>query len=139
MDLKLTTEQQVKVTIKPVSETGQPAKVDGAPTWEVASGECTVKAADDGLSAIITAADAAGDSEISVSADADLGSGVITITDAIRVTVRGPQAKALGLFAEDPTPKDEGTPGARPATATAAKPAAKSPTAPAGAAFSAKK
>lgn len=105
MDITITNEQQVVVTLKPVSAKGRPMTLDGAPTWAVASGECTVVPAADGLSATIISGDNAGDSEITVSADADLGSGVTTISDAIRVTVNGAQAQNLGLIASAPTDK----------------------------------
>lgn len=105
MDIVLTNEQQVKVTLAPVTSKGKPAPLDGAPTWAVASGTCTLNVAPDGLSAVIVSGDNAGDSEITVSADADLGAGVVTVSDAIRVTVNGAQAQSLGLTAEPPTTK----------------------------------
>lgn len=105
MDLKLTTDQQVTVTIKPQSAKGKPVKIDGAPVWSVTAGSCTVDTAPDGMSAVIVSSDDAGDSEVTVSADADLGAGVITISDAIRVTVLGAQAQSLGLTAGVPENK----------------------------------
>lgn len=105
MDIKLTTDQQVTVTIKPQSAKGKPVKIDGAPVWSVTAGSCTVDTAPDGMSATIVSSDDAGDSEVTVSADADLGAGVITISDAIRVTVLGAQAQSLGLTAGTPENK----------------------------------
>src|SRR5262245_45119970 len=105
LDLNITNEQQVKVTLKPVTATGKPAPVDGAPTWEVISGNSTVNPASDGMSADLISSDDPGDTEILVKADADLGAGVIEISDIVRLHVAGALAANLGLSAGDPTPK----------------------------------
>ncbi len=105
MDLIITNEQQVKVTLAPKTPKGKPVALDGAPEWKVTAGSCTLDVATDGLSATIISGDDAGDSEVTISADADLGAGVVTISDAIRVTVNGAQAQSLGLTAEAPTTK----------------------------------
>lgn len=105
MQINITNEQQVKVTLTPVTATGRPATLDGAPTWEVISGDSTVTVAENGLSADLISSDLPGDTEIMVRADADLGSGVVEISDIIRLSVAGAQAANLGLVAGEPTPK----------------------------------
>lgn len=105
LQINITNEQQVKVTLNPVTATGKPAKLDGAPTWEVISGNATVTPADDGLSADLISADDPGDTDFLVKADADLGEGVVEISDVIRLSVAGAMAANLGLTAGDPTPK----------------------------------
>ena len=105
LEITITNEQQVKVTLNPVTETGKPAQVDGAPTWTVQSGDATVTPAADGLSADLISSDTPGDTQILVEADADLGSGVITISDIITLHVSHANAANLGLVAGDPTPK----------------------------------
>ncbi len=105
MDLILTNEQMVVVHLSPVSAKGKPVALDGVPVWAISAGSCTVQPAADGLSCTIVSGDDAGDSEVTVSADADLGAGVVTISDAIRVTVNGAQAQSLGLTADTPTTK----------------------------------
>jgi hypothetical protein len=105
LEITITNEQQVNVTLHPVTSTGRPAQVDGAPTWTVQSGNSTVTAAADGLSADLISSDTPGDTEILVEADADLGQGVVPISDIIRLSVAGAQAANLGLVAGDPTPK----------------------------------
>jgi len=105
MDLILTNEQQVLVHLTPVTSKGKPAPLDGAPVWVVTAGSCTIAPSADGLSCTIISGDDAGDSEITVSADADLGAGVVPVSDAIRVTVNGAQAQSLGLTADAPTTK----------------------------------
>ena len=105
LEINITNEQQVNVVLHPVTATGRPAQVDGAPTWNVQSGESTVNPSSDGLSADLISAETPGDTEVLVEADADLGEGVVPISDIIRLHVAGAQAANLGLVAGDPTPK----------------------------------
>lgn len=105
LELKFTTEQQVTVSINPTTPKGQPAALDGVPTWQVASGDVTLQPAPDGKSCVIVSADTPGQSQVLVSADADLGSGVDTISDTISCLVSDPQASSLGLTASPPENK----------------------------------
>lgn len=105
LELSVTSEQKISVSLTPVTATGKPAKLDGTPTWEVLSGSATVVAAADGLSAELVSSDDPGDTDFVVKADADLGSGVVEISDVIRLTVLGANASSLGLTAGVPTPK----------------------------------
>lgn len=107
LEITITNEQQVNVTLHPVTsgQPPRPAPVDGAPTWAVQTGDSTVNVAADGLSADLISSDTPGDTVILVSADADLGPGVETITDLITLHVQGAHAANLGLVAGDPTPK----------------------------------
>ena len=105
LEVNITNEQQVKVSLKPVTATGKPATLDGVPTWEVVSGDSTFSAAGDGLSADLVSGDNPGDTDYLVKADADLGEGVVEISDIVRLHVAGAQADNLGLSAGDPAPK----------------------------------
>lgn len=105
LEINITNEQQVNVVLHPVTETGRPAQVDGVPTWTVQSGDAAVNAASDGMSADLVSSDTPGDTQVLVEADADLGSGVITISDIITLHVNHANAANLGLVAGDPTPK----------------------------------
>ncbi len=105
LELTITNEQQVNVKLVPVTATGKPAKLDGAPTWTVLSGLSNVNVASDGLSADLVSSGDPGDTEIMVKGDADLGSGFEEISDVIRLHVAGAKAANLGLVAGDPTPK----------------------------------
>jgi hypothetical protein len=105
LEINITNEQQVNVTLHPVTATGKPAQVDGAPVWTVQSGDSTVNPAGDGLSAVFVSSDTPGDTQVLVEADADLGSGVQTISDIVTLHVAGAQAANLGLTADEPTPK----------------------------------
>lgn len=104
VDISMSDQQQVVVSVSPVTATGSPAKLDGPPVFAVASGDVTLITATDGMSAtIVSGLD--GDSTVSVSADADLGAGIKTISDTITVHVTSPQATSLGLTAATPVAK----------------------------------
>ena len=103
--ITITDEQKVNVTLKPVTDAGKPVTLDGAPVWSVTLGDSTIVPAADGLSADLISSDTPGDTQILVSADADLGSGVDTISDTIDLTVVGASAKNLGLVAGTPVLK----------------------------------
>jgi len=114
LELTITNEQKVQVTLFPVTEGGDPAKLDGAPAWSVVSGDSTVEPAEDGMSAFLVSADDPGDTDFMVEADADLGAGVQTISDIVRLHVAGAQAKNLGLSAGTPVLKTPPPPPAPP-------------------------
>lgn len=103
--ISITNEQKITVTLTPKTDTGKPAKLDGVPTWEVVSGNSTVVAAADGLSASLVSSDDPGDTQVLVKADADLGEGIVEISDIIQLTVVGATATNLGLSAGTPEPK----------------------------------
>lgn len=108
LEIDLTNEQQVKVTLAPKTATGKPAKLDGVPAWSVVSGAGPAQnliVAEDGLSAELVSNDDPGDIDFLVEADADLGTGVQTISDIIRLHVAGANAESLGLVAGTPEAK----------------------------------
>ena len=102
MLITITNEQKVQVTLAPTTAAGNPAILDGAPVWAVASGDATLEVAADGLSAFLVSGAADVTSQITVTADADLGAGVTTLTDVIDLAVVAAQASALGLVTGTP-------------------------------------
>lgn len=104
--ITITNSQKVTVTLKPTTLSGKPAKVDGAPTWAVQSGDSTVEASADGLSASLVSSDTPGDTVYVVEADVNLSpEGVENIQDTITLTVVGENAANLGLVASTPEDK----------------------------------
>lgn len=104
MALILTVTQQSTLSIQPVDLRGNPARVDGVPAWTVSSPDVlalTVEA--DGLSALIRATGLVGTAQLNVSADADLGEGVVTITGTLDVEVQSAQAVGIVINAGPPT------------------------------------
>jgi len=100
----------VNVSIKFTDSKGKPAMVDGAPTW-VASDTTiidTITPAADGMSAVLHVTDNIGASQLTVTADVDLGSGVTNkdFVDTVSV-IAGDAAAAtftFGSVTPDPTP-----------------------------------
>lgn len=103
--LQLNDVQSCTLSIQPVDSRNNPAPVDGAPTWTVSDATIlTISVDSTGLTATITAAGALGVSQVNVSADADLGSGVTTITGTLDVTVVASQATTIAINPGTPTP-----------------------------------
>lgn len=111
LELVITNEQKIQVTLTPVTATGKPAQLDGAATFEVIDGDAKVEPVLDDAGATIpntawiVSGDLPGDSQIMVSADVDLGEGVETISDIIKLTVAGAKAVSLGLTVGSPVAK----------------------------------
>lgn len=99
IEVTLTTEERVKLSITPMTAGGQPAQIDGAARWSV-EGTCTVDPIDD-TSAWLNAG-AMGDSTVTVGCDADLGQGVVPIGDTCLAHVQNPMAASVGLSAGTP-------------------------------------
>src|SRR5262245_30554971 len=73
MQISITNEQKVKVTINPVTATAKPAELDGDPKFTVQSGDSTIEEiADDPRSVWLISSDTPGLTSILVAADADL-------------------------------------------------------------------
>lgn len=94
--VKMTNSQQATASITPVDKKGQPASVDGIPVW-ASSDETiiTVEPAVDGMSALVKAVGPLGSANVSVTADADLGTGVTSIFGTLAVTIT--QGQAVGI------------------------------------------
>lgn len=106
IETTITNEQKVSLTLTPKTATGKPAKVqDGSLKWSVISGDSTVEPAGDGLSAFLVSSDTPGDTQFLVEADADIGDGVETISEAITLHVSGANAANLGAVLGTPEPK----------------------------------
>lgn len=105
MLITITNEEKVQVTLAPLTAAKNPASLDGAPVWTVTEGDATLDVATDGLSAFLISGAANTNSKISVSADADLGEGVVTITDVIDLAVVQAMASGLGLSVGTPVLK----------------------------------
>lgn len=102
MTIKITNEEKVHVKLNPVTANGNAAAIDGQASFTVVSGDATVVMDDEGLGAFLVSGVLIGDSQIQVSADADLGEGVDTITDTIILTVVAAEASSLGLTIDAP-------------------------------------
>ena len=92
--LTLPNDHKCPVSIEPVDAKGNPAKVDGVPTWTSSAQAIAYVSnlASDGLSAEVLPGDTLGTCQINVQADADLGSGVTQINGVLDVQVVSGQA-----------------------------------------------
>jgi hypothetical protein len=80
--------QQCRPAIRPVTRRGQPAPIDGVPVWAVSDPtivELTPEA--DGMRCLVRPVGPAGDAQVRVEADADMGAGVIPIIGLLDVKV----------------------------------------------------
>jgi hypothetical protein len=98
------------VVLKVTDAKGRPAKVDGVPVWASSDATVlTVTPSADGMSAVVDTVAPGGPARITVSADADLGAGVISLTGVTEdVTVtQGTSGQATTLALDLGTPADK--------------------------------
>lgn len=103
--LLMTIDQKVTLSIQPVDRLGNPARVDGSPTWTLSDGAVgTIEPAADGMSAVFTTT-GLGITQLVVKADADLGAGTRTIQGTLDIQVESGEAVSLAIVAGAPEPK----------------------------------
>lgn len=102
-ELKSTSEEKIHFRLSPKTPGGNPANVETT-NFEVVSGDATLEVDEDGLGATAISG-SEGTSVIRVSADADLGEGVETISLDIDYVVTAPEANSLGFSADAPVLK----------------------------------
>lgn len=101
--LLLTNAQKVKLSIQPVDQYGNPARVDGVPTWNNSDETIgTLTAAADGMSADFVTAGPVGTVQVSVTADADLGGGTRSISGTLDIQVEPSEAVSISINAGTP-------------------------------------
>ena len=105
LNLAITNEEKILVTLSPTTAAGNAAALDGEPTWTVTEGDATLDILPGGLSAYLISG-AAGASTVLVSADADLDAGETReLTDVIALNVLNAEAASLGFTAGAAEPK----------------------------------
>jgi hypothetical protein len=101
----ITADQEVPVSVEFVDDHGNPAVVDGIPTWESSdTAVLTVVAAADGMSAVISAVGPDGQAQISLHADADMGAGTTEVIGLLDIEVVAGDAVSATLTAGTPVP-----------------------------------
>jgi len=102
----ITDMQKVNLTVSFQDGAGNPARVDGTPTWVSSDTSIvTVNVAPDGLSAEAISVGPLGTSQVSATADADLGQGVTNITGVMDIEVQASDAVVALVAAGAPEPK----------------------------------
>lgn len=98
--------KKVSASVAFVDAAGNPASVQGAPAWSSSDESIvTVTVSDDGMSAEIVAVGPIGTAQVSVTADADLGEGVINVSALADIEVVASQAVAAAISLGEPTDK----------------------------------
>lgn len=93
MAFTLTDIQQVSLAITAVDARGNPAALDGAPVWATSDAALlTVTASEDGMSAIATAVGPLGTAQVTVTADAAIGSDVRELKGLLDVEIIASEA-----------------------------------------------
>lgn len=107
LNLASTNEQKVPVTLSPKTASGQPAQLDGPPTVEVDAGSGVTVEQDPASPLLIkfVSGDNPETATGTISADADLGAGVVTISETFTYEVSGAQAANFGFTVGAPEPK----------------------------------
>lgn len=110
---QLPIDKQVRCDLRITDSAGNPASIDGKPTWFADNESVFLDVADDGMSALIVPADVLPEdpslqvSKVTVTADADLGEGVEPIVGVLTIAVTGGRARFVELVPgalEDKTP-----------------------------------
>lgn len=109
MALTLTATQEAVVEVTYADRLGNPANVDGAPAWTVSNSSIVeVVATEDPNIFVIRATGTLGTSQVTVTADADLGDGVREILATEDITVVAAEAVnatiVFGAPREQPLP-----------------------------------
>lgn len=105
--LTLTSSQKATLTVSFLDKKGNPAPVDGAPTWGVDNPNVAALVPSvDGLSAEVSAIGPLGTALVSVQADADLGEGMTHIAGTLEVTVVSGAASTVEIVAGEPTEQE---------------------------------
>jgi hypothetical protein len=104
LEVSITNEQKIPISVKPVTLAGKPAQLDGPIAVSVVSGESTFQMVDD-RSFFLISGDNPGDTTFLVEGDADLGEGTEEVQDTIILHVAGARAANLGMVAGDPVNK----------------------------------
>lgn len=109
--MQMTDTQQTTASITPVDAKGQPAQVQAGSVQWTGPAFVTLTPSTDGMSCLIVA-NGIGSGQVQVSADADLGAGVTTITGTLQVDVVGGQAVGFTINTSAPVeqPPAGGTP-----------------------------
>lgn len=104
MGFSMSDSQLMNLKVKFVDKKNNPAPVDGVPEWSVDNSEMlALTPAADGLSCVVSAVGPLGAANVTVKADADLGSGVTAIIGTAEIQITGGTATTISIDADAPT------------------------------------
>jgi len=100
----MTATQQMTCTIQILDKKGNPAEVDGVPTWLTDNTDVlSLTPAADGMSCLVAAVGALGSAGVTVTADADLGAGVEPLIGTLDFDITGGKASVIAITPGTPT------------------------------------
>lgn len=103
MAVTMDTAQQCPVSIVVVDRKGKPVGTDGPPTWLASNTDVVaLTPSADGLSCTVVAVGIPGTATVQVTADADLGSGVVNLVGTIDFEITPTQGTAIQITAGTP-------------------------------------
>jgi hypothetical protein len=99
--------QKVTLTTEFINAEGNLARVDGSPEWDTSNEDLfKLTPASDGNSCEVEALGPLGTGQVSVTADADLGDGVRTVSGVVTIEVVGSEAVVAAINVMNPQRKD---------------------------------
>ena len=101
----LTDEQEVEVSVAPVTAAGNPAAVDGAVIWVTSDAGIATVISTGPTTAVVRSAGALGSAQIVANADADLGAGIRSIMATLDIQVVAAEAMSVNILAGAPRVK----------------------------------
>ena len=104
MAFELPIQMETTLSVRFLDAAGNPAVVDGVPTWQVDNPSVgALTPAADGMSCILAAVGPIGSGTVSVQADADLGQGVRLVVGVFQFQVTAGEAVTVQVTASPPT------------------------------------
>jgi hypothetical protein len=97
----MTDSQKTKLSIAVVDKKGNPADVDGAPTWTSSDPSIVaVTPSEDGFTADVVAVGPIGQAQVNVTVDADMGEGKTELSGVLDVQIVGGAAASVAISAD---------------------------------------
>lgn len=104
MAVEITAGQRLRVTITPVDANGHPAPIEqGSVAWSVSDSSLlsvTPESTDEKVALVRPAGTTLGVANVQVTADADVGEGVVTLAAEMEVAITSGMATSLGLTSQ---------------------------------------
>jgi hypothetical protein len=102
----LTVDQEVPITVTFADDMGNATTVDGVPVWATSDpAVLEFQASDDGMSCVVQAVGPIGQGQISVTADARMGSDVVPVIGLLDIEIVPGEAVRAALSAGSPVQK----------------------------------
>ena len=103
LELNITTEEEIKITLSPKTRAGNPALIqEGTLLIESSGGDATIEMIEGVSDAFYLVSGTPGSTVFNISADADPGDGIQPIAAQVLLVVEAATAVTLGISASEP-------------------------------------